>query len=403
MTHGRSVLVTDVDAVTGLTVARSLHRAGWRVVTCHHRRRPSWLATRASSERHVVADPELDADGFAADLLDIAASRPLDLILPVGDKAILAIEPIRSQLPAPVALPSSGALSSARSKERTIELADHLGIPVPPSLTVGSEGEALQFAEREGWPVVVKPLTSHVRAGRGIVTRSVSVCSDVADLRRTLPAAGSGEWPLQVQAAVGTHGVGVELLMDRGSPVAAFQHRRLREVPLGGGMSSLRRAEIPDPELVSMAARLLAALDWHGVAMVEFRDGPDGPVLLEVNGRIWGSIALPVRAGVDFPRLLADLMVEGTTQSPEPVPGTECRNLELELRWLIAAVRDRRRQRRVAWSEIAAVAGGLLDPRNDFDVQVGWDPGPSVDDVVTSLVSIGREAAEQLVSARRTT
>lgn len=49
--------------------------------------------------------------------------------------------------------------------------------------------------------------------------------------------------------------------------------------------------------------RLLEELEWHGPAMVEFkRDPRDGRFrLVEVDPRFWGSLALPVAAGVDFP------------------------------------------------------------------------------------------------------
>ena len=48
-------------------------------------------------------------------------------------------------------------------------------------------------------------------------------------------------------------------------------------------------------------------LSYSGLAMVEFRRGPDGVgYLMEVNGRVWGSLPLAVRAGMDFPALLVD-------------------------------------------------------------------------------------------------
>ena len=55
-----------------------------------------------------------------------------------------------------------------------------------------------------------------------------------------------------------------------------------------------------------MAVALLNALDWFGVAMVEFKLDPrDGiPKLMEVNPRFWGSLALSIEAGVNFPYLL---------------------------------------------------------------------------------------------------
>jgi predicted ATP-grasp superfamily ATP-dependent carboligase len=55
-----------------------------------------------------------------------------------------------------------------------------------------------------------------------------------------------------------------------------------------------------------MGLQLLKALDWFGVAMVEFKLDPrDGiPKLMEINPRFWGSLALAIAAGVNFPLLL---------------------------------------------------------------------------------------------------
>ncbi len=47
---------------------------------------------------------------------------------------------------------------------------------------------------------------------------------------------------------------------------------------------------------------LLRALGWDGVAMVEYKLSPEGKaILMEVNGRYWGTLSLPISAGMDFP------------------------------------------------------------------------------------------------------
>ena len=62
-------------------------------------------------------------------------------------------------------------------------------------------------------------------------------------------------------------------------------------------------AEPPEPMLVEQSISLLRALEWEGVAMVEFRydHSQRQSSLMEVNGRYWGTLALPIQAGVDFP------------------------------------------------------------------------------------------------------
>jgi predicted ATP-grasp superfamily ATP-dependent carboligase len=61
----------------------------------------------------------------------------------------------------------------------------------------------------------------------------------------------------------------------------------------------------PLPDLVEPADRLVRAAGLDGVSMVEFRRDRSGqPVLMEINARLPGSVALAIAAGVDFPQLI---------------------------------------------------------------------------------------------------
>ena len=115
----------------------------------------------------------------------------------------------------------------------------------------------------------------------------------------------------------GGDALGVAVLLN-GSSVsrASFAYRRLREYPPGGGPSTLRES-IRDDELRRTAERLLSALGWVGVAMVEFKVDPrDGqPKLLEVNPRFWGSLHHAIACGVDFPWLLYRMAVNGDVET----------------------------------------------------------------------------------------
>src|SRR5262249_33339339 len=54
--------------------------------------------------------------------------------------------------------------------------------------------------------------------------------------------------------------------------------------------------------LKELGLRLLSALQWHGVAMVEFKQNRSTGefVLMEVNGKFWGSLELGLSAGINF-------------------------------------------------------------------------------------------------------
>ena len=96
-------------------------------------------------------------------------------------------------------------------------------------------------------------------------------------------------------------------------------------------MSVYREAVPVDEATAGNACRLLKALNWTGVAMVEFKiDRRDNTAkLMELNGRFWGSLQLAIDAGVDFPYLLYQVM-EG--EYPEKVSAYRS---GIKTRWLL--------------------------------------------------------------------
>jgi predicted ATP-grasp superfamily ATP-dependent carboligase len=123
-------------------------------------------------------------------------------------------------------------------------------------------------------------------------------------LRRISGYAWFPHTSILLQEYVAGEGRGLFCLFDRGEPVVFFAHRRLREKPPSGGVSVLCESSPVPERMRETAEALLRPLDWHGLAMVEFKVAPDGtPYLMEVNARPWGSMQLAIDAGVDFPYL----------------------------------------------------------------------------------------------------
>jgi len=140
-------------------------------------------------------------------------------------------------------------------------------------------------------------------------------------------------------------GEGFFALRWSGRIVAMFAHRRLREKPPTGGVSVYRESIPLDEALVGPGRRLLEALDWQGVAMVECkREETTGrQVIMEVNGRFWGSLQLAIDAGVDFPSLLV------RCAAGETVPETRQYDVGIRSRWF--------------WGDVDHLYLRLRDPR----------------------------------------
>jgi predicted ATP-grasp superfamily ATP-dependent carboligase len=139
------------------------------------------------------------------------------------------------------------------------------------------------------------------------------------ELARTLARFPDAAFPVLLQERVVGPGIGVFLLIWDGRVRAQFSHRRIREKPPAGGVSVYGESIASDPALVEKSAALLDRFGWCGVAMVEYKvDERTGtPVLMEINGRFWGSLQLAIDAGVDFPRLLIEC-AQGRVPSAPP-------------------------------------------------------------------------------------
>ncbi|MEX1171235.1 MAG: ATP-grasp domain-containing protein [Chloroflexota bacterium] len=399
MTTTRHVLVTDAGRGSALAFIRALGRRGWRVTAADADPASPGFRSRYVTGRLVHARPTDDADAVVEAIHRVVRTDAVDLVIPITDDVGLPLAAARDRFDGltVLALPDPGALEATHDKAATFELAERLGVPVPPTRLLTGPGDAMIAAATLGFPLVIKPGVSRtVRADGTISKHMVTYAGDASELARRL-AELDPDTPVLLQRWVPGKAIGVEVLADRGRPLAAFAHRRRREVPVTGGASSLRESVRLDPALFDHAVRLLGGLRWTGLAMVEFRVGPDGVgYLMEINGRVWGSLPLAVRAGMDFPGRLADLLMdgpppEGTLPVTDYRIGVRARNLRLDLAWIRAVLVARRPYPYLPWPPRRAALGALaslLDPRIKDDLLTRSDPGPGL----AQLVPIVRDA-----------
>jgi predicted ATP-grasp superfamily ATP-dependent carboligase len=274
---GRGVLVTDASRGSAVAIIRSLGERGYRVVAADSRPRSPGFYSRYTSERLLYPPPQAAPRRTVAALREAARELHVDLIVPVTEEVVLPLSEARDDFAGicALALPEPQALARAADKLATVELARELDVPTPRTALAATAAEALEAASSLGWPLVLKPRASRVnRNGRAIDAYEVGYAGDAEGLAEQMGRfEGRCEVLLQEYCRGEAHGV--ELLLHRGRPLAAFQHRRLREVPITGGASSFRESVALDPELYEHSVRLLAALEWTGLAMVEFKVGPD--------------------------------------------------------------------------------------------------------------------------------
>lgn len=398
-----TVLVTDASRGSAIAFIRSLGRRGWRVVAADHHARSAGFASRYVDERVLLPGPGAAATEVAGALADAATAHGVDLLVPVTDDTLLPVSEARDQFPGRcrLAVPDQAALASVTSKRATLDLARRLGVPAPRTAVVTTTEEAVRASEDLRWPVVLKPEASLTYDAGGAASErfSVSYAGGPEELLRRM-ASLEGRTTVLLQELCHGEGHGVELLLHEGRPLAAFQHRRLHEVPITGGASALRESVALDPVLYGHAVDVLGALRWTGLAMVEFKVGPAGAFLMEVNGRIWGSLPLAVRAGMDFPARLAALLLDGPSPGPPDTGyevGVRSRNMPLEVVWIGSVLRNVRRhpyleapRRRSA----VAAAVRLPLPADGYDVLSWDDPRPGLAELRSIVTNLGRKVRD---------
>jgi predicted ATP-grasp superfamily ATP-dependent carboligase len=301
------ILLLDGYSSRTLACVRSFGRHGLPFAVGGRSRWDFALHSRYARETFVYTSPFVDVNGFLEDVTEAVGRFSATEILPTSEAAIMACSTHREVLPVPFLGPTPEQIELLFDKERTLELAGRLGLRVPRTLAVTGTTPVADIYAALDLPVILKAGSSELLDGRKIRRGGDTVyIFSRDDLARELDRKLQRTPTVLVQQFIDGHGVGVSGVFAGGRPVALFGHRRLHESTPTGGPSAVAVSIAVDGELRDHATRLMGETGYTGPAMVEFKvDGRTGePYLMEVNARLWGSILLPLAAGIDIPYIL---------------------------------------------------------------------------------------------------
>jgi predicted ATP-grasp superfamily ATP-dependent carboligase len=307
------ILITDGLERAALASCRSLMASGHDVHVAAAVRRSLAGVSRGVREHLVVEDPVAQPAEFADAIGDLVGRIGARILLPISDSAVSAVLAHPRCVPdgCTVPFPPFEAFQRASDKVGLLPLARAAGLGVPESSVIPTPDDARHVELAPLLPGVLKPHRSVVWTGRSQRRLNVVRVGTVEEGRCLLSELPEEAFPVLVQRRIAGPGVGFFALRWDGKVRAMFAHRRLREKPPSGGVSVYRESIALDPELAAAGSRLLEALGWEGVAMVECkREARTGMYyVIEVNARFWGSLQLAIDAGVDFPRLLVECVL----------------------------------------------------------------------------------------------
>jgi predicted ATP-grasp superfamily ATP-dependent carboligase len=342
-----SVIVTGASRRASLAIVRSLGQKGIYVTAAGDSKVASTFLSKYCKNRILYTSPQKNAERYLKEMLECVKNGGYKVLMPLHDFELV---PISKEIDkflkyTEVPFPDYETLNKTLDKSKTLEIAIKNNIPVPKTYFVNDINKVNHVSKEINYPAVIKPRSQTnwdgIQATTVYVTGKNYVNSPKELVQRYFEIHSQSKYPL-IQEYVEGDGFGVGLLFNHGKPRAAFAYKRLREYPITGGPSTLRES-INDQKLTDYAIGLLKAMDWHGVAMVEFKVNPNsGPILMEVNGRFWGSLALPIAAEVDFPYLLYKMAVDGdVTPQFDYKAGVKCRWLiPGDILHLMSAIRD---------------------------------------------------------------
>jgi predicted ATP-grasp superfamily ATP-dependent carboligase len=362
------VLITSAQERFALAACRALHDAGYAVSAVADQTPAATHWSRCCDRRHVLPDPKRDADAFVDGLAEIVRQEPHAVLLPGADAALLAISERRERLEPYVRLgmPGRAAVTASTDKIALVDAARAAGLDSPETIVCHTREDGLAAAHRLGLPVVIKPRCTAFEF-HGAVQQRPSMYVEEQDQLEQL--AGQFGSPYVIQRV--RHGEVWSLagVMTPDGLISFVAARYLRTWPAEAGNVAFAETIEPPAGVADQVATLLSELGWVGIFELELIRSDDGALsAIDLNPRLYGSLALAARAGAPLAPVFCDWLLGRHSVDLTARAGVHYRWEDADLRHALSRLGDHR------YRDAAAA----LRPRRDvahahFQLR---DPGP---------------------------
>lgn len=377
--------VIGTDSPIGLTVVREL---GDRGVDVHAvGKRIDSIGGKSRRARHFTMRPN---GPLAAWLPQFVARHQIGAVMAVSEQTLAELARLRGKIPNCVIIaPEPEKFALVLDKSATLAAARDIGMDVPDSWQPGAAQDHRQLAASLQYPVAIKwsdPVAVIARLdAAGLPLEKVEYAAGPEALLAVLRKYDRlGLWPMVQEYAQG-YGFGQMLHMHHGIATLKFQHRRLREWPPSGGISTYC-ISVPLTEhaaQMALSEQLLRSIGWEGPAMVEYRHDPATGryVLMEINGRFWGSMPLAYHCGAKFAWETWRCAVGQTNKSAPVLKQRFARYLVPDAKHLIAQMQNRALPVSQKLTLLASFILQFLNPSARYYVWSWKDPRPFLSDI----------------------
>ncbi|MBP8286181.1 MAG: hypothetical protein KAX57_05010 [Rhodoferax sp.] len=402
------VLIIGDDTRSFLACVRSLGRRGVEVHVAPYSLDAPALQSRYIRKVHVLPYYLDDGAKWLRAMRRLLVQEGFDMVLPCEERGLLPLFAHQSEFPGTtvLAIPDAVALEVFFDKVNTRQLAQRCHVVLPDGYIWQADSSITQLQAEIGFPMVAKHRHSY-NLSQLYVRTQVRMLDNVAELVEWLDRNQPAPDTVYFEKVVDGIGIGVSVLCHKGQVLQAFEHHRANEL---AGSSYYRKSMPLHAERVAAVTRMVAAIEYTGLAMFEFKLNTHSGqwVLLEVNARPWGSLPLPLAWGVDFPYRLYQLLCAHQLTSPIPYPaGRYNRNLIGDI-WQMRAWVSQLKHQPVTLAKVTLrwLAGfaRLLTGREKHDMLVADDPRPAwaeAKQFVLQRFASGAEASAALNSKPR--
>jgi len=305
--NNKSILIIDFDTHMSLSIIRSLGQRGIDVYLISNNKFDMGQFSRYLTKGYVY--PQLrEPENLVNFVLKILNKHKIKYVISSDEQVILALNKHREKIEKTSRLmfPKGDIFELAIDKRKTYQIAEKLNIPYPKTIIINKIEELEQYRNLN-LPVIVKPSSrnykDHSQLNMNFKREYVNDFDSLYNIFKKFNS--KFNFPLIQEYCHGEE-IGFPILMYGGKCVACSQYKILRTVPINGGVSVYRETVKVDPILKDYSIRLLKAMNWEGIAEIDYiYNKKDNTIkLLEVNGRFWIALSLAIYSGIDYPYIL---------------------------------------------------------------------------------------------------
>jgi predicted ATP-grasp superfamily ATP-dependent carboligase len=310
-------LITDATYLHSLAIARYLAKKNIDVFVLGEKK--SFNITKYSrycKKYFNGPNPKKHEKLYINSVLNILIQEKINIFIPVSHIATEIASKYKKKINkiSKTEVADHNKIEIALNKKSTYELAEKIGVPCPKTFYPKSVEEIEKISQKINYPSVIKWLLEvggnivvMARNKQELIKKYREICQKYNPPPNLLPMIQEFIPSLKNELYC------FSVIYQKSKCKKMFMQKQIRNTPVNGGACSFAKS-CYIPEIKNYSIKLLNNLNWHGVALIEFKlDKRDNLFkLMEINPKFWASTDMALKAGVNFPYLLCQ-MAQGKT------------------------------------------------------------------------------------------